>query len=349
MMSDKLIVFGPNLRKGGGLILLKDLLSLNNNNQFIWFIPNIFKNYEISNSFYFKEGIIQRLYSEIKLFFYSLKIRNTLILNGSMPFLPIFGKKILFIQNRLIIDGTNLSNYKIKTKIRIKLERLLLKLYWNNINYVIVQTSSMKESLIRSLKLKKKNYNKIKVIGFYNYKNLSKKNNLKKNDNFEFIFPAYYQPHKNFEKLLLSWSMFIKTRPNSKLYLTISETEIDEICEKINIEKNILNSSVFYLGEISHEKVLEFMHKCDALIFPSKIESFGLPLLEAKEIGLPIIASELDYVRDVCNPQESFDPNSSISIYRALNRFCLIKNDTDAFHTPLEFLKKTKDLFESFK
>ena len=54
--------------------------------------------------------------------------------------LPIFGKNS-FIQNRLIIDGTNLSNYKIKTKIRIKLERLLLKLYWNNINYVIVQTS----------------------------------------------------------------------------------------------------------------------------------------------------------------------------------------------------------------
>ena len=39
-------------------------------------------------------------------------------------------------------------------------------------------------------------------------------------------------------------------------------------------------------------------------------ESFGLPLLEASSIDLPIIASESDYVRDVCEPAQTFDPNS---------------------------------------
>jgi hypothetical protein len=42
--------------------------------------------------------------------------------------------------------------------------------------------------------------------------------------------------------------------------------------------------------------------------------------LEAKQIQLPIIASELDYVRDFVIPMETFDPNSSLSIARAIKR-----------------------------
>ena len=58
-----------------------------------------------------------------------------------------------------------------------------------------------------------------------------------------------------------------------------------------------------------------------ALIFPSLAESFGLPLVEAQEFNKPILASELDFVRDVCSPVDTFDPKSSLSIARAVKRF----------------------------
>ena len=45
------------------------------------------------------------------------------------------------------------------------------------------------------------------------------------------------------------------------------------------------------------------------------------PLIEAKQAGLPILASELDYVRDVLDPDQTFDPNSDISIARAVKRY----------------------------
>ena len=57
-----------------------------------------------------------------------------------------------------------------------------------------------------------------------------------------------------------------------------------------------------------------------ALIYPSLIESFGLPLLEAKAFGLRILASEKDYVRDVVAPDETFDPYSANSIALAIMR-----------------------------
>ena len=58
-----------------------------------------------------------------------------------------------------------------------------------------------------------------------------------------------------------------------------------------------------------------------ALVFPSLGESFGLPLIEARQAGLSILAPELDYVRDVCEPAQTFDPQSATSIARAVKRF----------------------------
>jgi glycosyltransferase involved in cell wall biosynthesis len=59
----------------------------------------------------------------------------------------------------------------------------------------------------------------------------------------------------------------------------------------------------------------------DALIYPSILESYGLPLLEARAAGLPLITGELDYVRDIVDPEETFDPASPLSIARAVKRF----------------------------
>jgi hypothetical protein len=49
-------------------------------------------------------------------------------------------------------------------------------------------------------------------------------------------------------------------------------------------------------------------------------ESFGLPLVEAANLQLPILAPELDYVRQVCEPSQTFDPYSSRSIAMAVMR-----------------------------
>ena len=75
-----------------------------------------------------------------------------------------------------------------------------------------------------------------------------------------------------------------------------------------------------------------------ALIFPSRTESFGLPLIEAMHHGLPILAPELDYVRDVVTPIETFDPSSPISIARAVRRFLGNAEPTAQIHSAEDFL-----------
>jgi glycosyltransferase involved in cell wall biosynthesis len=70
-----------------------------------------------------------------------------------------------------------------------------------------------------------------------------------------------------------------------------------------------------------HDQVLVLYSQAQALIYPSRFESFGLPLIDANQAGLPVLAAELDYVRDVLDPTQSFDPESPDSIARAVKRY----------------------------
>ena len=65
----------------------------------------------------------------------------------------------------------------------------------------------------------------------------------------------------------------------------------------------------------------ELYQQSRALVYPSTFESFGLPLIEARQAGIAILAGELDYVRDLVDPEETFDPGSPVSIARAIKRF----------------------------
>ena len=103
---------------------------------------------------------------------------------------------------------------------------------------------------------------------------------------------------------------------------------------------NQYEMNVKYLGKISREEILELYKSARALVYPSTSESFGLPLIEASAFNLPILASELDYVRDVCVPAETFDPLSAVSIARAVKRFLKHSEPPLKIHTAAEFWQK---------
>ena len=68
------------------------------------------------------------------------------------------------------------------------------------------------------------------------------------------------------------------------------------------------------LGVLTHGQMKQLYSQVHALIYPLTFELFGLPLIEARQAGLAILAAELDYVRDVLDPDQSFDPLSELSI-----------------------------------
>lgn len=95
--------------------------------------------------------------------------------------------------------------------------------------------------------------------------------------------PFFYKNHS----MLIKALKFVKNTP--KLYLTCNSSEI-AISH---------NDALEFLGRIPYERVLSMYKSCDALVFPSYIETYGLPLIEAASLGVPIIAADLPYAREV--------------------------------------------------
>jgi glycosyltransferase involved in cell wall biosynthesis len=62
------------------------------------------------------------------------------------------------------------------------------------------------------------------------------------------------------------------------------ESELKNLAKKLG-----LSESVNFLGRSSH--IYDFLSELDAFILTSKYEGFGMVLLEAMDVGIPVIAS----------------------------------------------------------
>lgn len=102
------------------------------------------------------------------------------------------------------------------------------------------------------------------------------------------IYPATPFIYKNHSVLFDALSRIGDRR--FVLYLT---------CEKEAFQADLSGIDVRFLGSLPFSKVLGLYAKADALLFPSYIETFGLPMIEAASFGIPVIASDLPYARQV--------------------------------------------------
>ena len=266
--------------------------------------------------------------------------RNTTIndkviyLTNIPPIIKHKCKTFLVLSNRFVIDGFPLSGFPIKTKLRICGERLLFWLNNKNTDYIIVQSESMFSVLVENGILKEK----IKIIAYKSKDDDIKRlniNNCHKASNV-FLYVSSDDPHKNHEMLIESWCLLSKEGIFPKLILTIDKTSnlYDLIVSRIKEFKLDIDIK----PNLQRNEILDIYNHSTALIYPSLIESYGLPLVEAGQYKLPVLASELDYVRDVLDPVETFDPNSAKSIARSVKRFLKIDDEKTDIVEPKEFI-----------
>jgi glycosyltransferase involved in cell wall biosynthesis len=72
--------------------------------------------------------------------------------------------------------------------------------------------------------------------------------------------------------------------------------------------------SVRWLGQLSRERVFELYGEADCLLFPSRLETWGLPISEFRGFGKPILASDLPYAHETAagyEPVKFFNPEDA--------------------------------------
>ncbi len=104
-------------------------------------------------------------------------------------------------------------------------------------------------------------------------------------------------PYKNTELLLHAARWLYENRPNRdyRFAITLRRDELSESQQALWID-DIMEP----LGKLPYEDILRWYATAHALVFPSRIETFGLPLVEGMCFGLPILVADVPYAREVC-------------------------------------------------
>ena len=253
---------------------------------------------------------------------------------GNLP--PIFrlrSKVVVFLQNRYLIDPcAPLGALPIKLRIRTWLERAWLRGLRLNASQYIVQTPSMQTLATQHLGVSTscEPFAPVSILS---------QTDVPIEQRFDFIYVASGEGHKNHRKLLEAWCLLAEEGLHPSLVVTLDTFDTPDLLRVIEELKIRYQLRITNLGIVDHQKILQIYSMCDALIYPSSFESFGLPLTEAKNAGLAILAPELDYVRDIIDPDQTFDAMSSLSISRAVKRYLLKHN-----RPKLEILNATQFL-----
>ncbi len=128
-----------------------------------------------------------------------------------------------------------------------------------------------------------------------------------------FFYPAFPRVFKNFEVICEASKKLVEGGiKNFEVIMTIDGTESRYATSIVERYKHI--SQLKFIGRQTRKKIYDQYQLADCLIFPSKLETWGLPITEFKFLQRPILAANLDYAHETVGNYINasfFDPNNS--------------------------------------
>ena len=321
----------------GGINVLKTIIkSIDSHNRKLFILIVDIRNKKLEFEKY--SGFNQIIYCNNNLFSRFLLINklkksfDVIFTLGNVPNLILSEKyQLTYNMQSLIFEYQKLKYpNNIKWFFKSQVIKLLFKLSNSD---VAVQTKTM-QVLFEKIFKNREN----KIHSFPVFKDIKIKNKTE-NRNQEYVYISSGEKYKNVELLIRSFSKFQKIHLEEKLHLTINKNQtktIDLIDHTNSISKH---SFIFNHGSITNKEVLNLLNKNVFLIHPSAIESFGIVLVEGSYMKNIIIAPDLNYVYDVCEPNITFKLNEK-SILDAL----LLSKKNMYESKPVVISNKSEDL-----
>ncbi len=303
--------------------LIKNLEKLDQSNQYYIFLQNSeFADYQPQNSNFIKVKANFRPYSiSEQLLFPFLLYRYQLDLIHFTHFnVPIFYCKRFFVTiHDLIIThypgsrATTLS--PIIYQLKLWSYNFIIKIVAKKAKKIITVSNYTKDDIIKFLKVSPKKIEvfyegvELPIINNSTDNELLKKFELKE-DFLLYVGSAY--PHKNLEKLILAFLALAEKKPNLKLVLVGKNNFFYQKLRDWIISLNNENGSrIVFTDYLTDEQLVNLYLSAKIYVFPSLIEGFGLPPLEAQSYDLPVLTSNASCLPEILgNGAYYFNPNS---------------------------------------
>lgn len=325
MRNKKILIVNSHIPWGGlgqFTLSLVDGLKLNNyevygmithsdSDNFLLFDKLVDKNHYIGNL-----GKIKKYISAIK-YIYSIKpdviiINYNAVIHFILPFLP--KTKVIDIIHNDVGDFYRISNINSK-----------------HVNLWIAPTPGIKDGFLKYTKNAKLQTQNTKVIS--HGVSLSQNDTDSKNKEiFELIFVGAVYEHKGADLLPEIFHKIKKNNKNVKLNIVGDGILKEKL--KLEFEKLRLSQDVVFHGVISHEEVRKKMAKSHILLFPTRIEAFGLVIAEAMMEGTVPVVTLLEGITDA-------------TVKNAKTGYLIKKNNTEAFSSKIIELINNKELYKT--
>lgn len=222
----------------------------------------------------------------------------------SMQNMPISGakcKQIVYLHQSLQFSPIRYSFWKREEReywIRRHVICNMMRKSLRRADSIIVQTNWMKEDTQEWCKIPDK---RIQVIRPFVNMQCCQEEVCAKEQNV-FIYPATAGLHKNHELILEACENLTEKEIMYHVIFTMDGRE-NRYAERLyeQVQKKGLN--VEFVGLLSKDEIMRFYKKA-ILLFPSYIEAFGLPLLEAKMSDGMILCSDLPFSHEILDDYE---------------------------------------------
>lgn len=136
------------------------------------------------------------------------------------------------------------------------------------------------------------------------------------------LFPAVPRVFKNFDVLLRAMRR-LEGQP-VRLILTLSGEE-NRFSKALRRQFGDLQN-VDYIGYVPQAQLFRLYEEVDAMVFPSLLESWGLPLSEFRSFSKPIFAADRAYAHETLSGYGNaafFDPEDPETLAKMLGRFAI--------------------------
>ena len=247
-----------------------------------------------TDSRHFFKGYFLRITFSYKILF--LKIPKNSVLIASSDFLtdtiPLFilflkyGRQNLYFTSMFLrkelSKTSNISDliYKLSQKITIYITKICkFRIFTNKIDVNYLRNRGIKGSMVKVL-----------PGGVDNI-------NLIPNKKYDACFIGRIHPQKGIPVLLKIWKKFIQKNPQAILAFICSGNKEEIVSLKNQIKKLGLQSNIKFFGFLDNQDKLQVLANSKMFLFPSSYESFGITVLEALSLKIPVVSFDLDAVK----------------------------------------------------
>lgn len=204
------------------------------------------------------------------------------------------------------------------------LHRFFIKKSCSWAKEIIAVSQKTKSDLRRMYKVSK---NKISVVynGFDDKFKITSQNS-KINSNY-LLYVGRLEVRKNIKGIVEAFEILKEKYNYPGRLILVGKPGHGYADLKLKIKKSKFRNKIIEKGFVNNKEKWELMRGADAFLFPSFCEGFGIPILEAQSIGLPVITSNYGPMDEVAGDESILvNPKSPKMMADLINRIVKDEN-----------------------